>query len=171
MIALMFTAPASAADYSFPWFFNKTETTAPVESKKHDYPNTVTLYGAVNDASAKQVINEIHEKQDGTKNPLYLAINSMGGEVYAGLRIIDAIKLSKRPIYTVDVGVADSMAAWIFEFGKVRIMNPYSTLMYHYISGKHEGTLLAVASQIAYWLQVQEALNVQIAARTGLTVG
>lgn len=132
--------------------------------------DVITLYGKIDGASAAAVINQIHAKQhEGTKlQPLYLVIDSPGGEVQAGLRIIDAIQQSKRPIITVDVGLAASMAAYIFEHGHARMMNPHSTLMFHLASMGMASDLGRLDSQLQYTLKVMRGLNQQVATRSGI---
>jgi ATP-dependent Clp protease protease subunit len=94
--------------------------------------NTVTLYGEVNDSSAYQVIKKIHDLQDvDTDKPIVMFIDSGGGSVLSGLRIIDAMQASKRPVYTVVVGTAASMAAYIHQYGVKRYMLPHAILMFH----------------------------------------
>lgn len=170
-LALLLSVTSLAqADTSLPpWYYPTFLLGKPAQtSKSKTYPDTITLYGEVNKESAKDIINSIHEKQNKTKKPLFLVIDSRGGEVYAGLQIIDAIKMSERPVVTVIVGSADSMAAWIFEYGSVRLMNEHATLMFHYISGGFMGPIPNSASELNYWLGIMADLNAQTAKRSGM---
>ena len=62
-------------------------------------------------------------------------INSVGGSVLEGMAIYDAINNSSIIVNTRCIGVAASMAGVIFQAGKKRIMNDYSRLMIHGVSG------------------------------------
>ena len=67
------------------------------------------------------------------KKPITLQINSPGGEVTAGLAIIDTIRHAKCPVRTVVCGLAASMAAVIAACGTkgMRYITPNSEEMIH----------------------------------------
>ena len=71
---------------------------------------------------------------DWERKPIYLFINSFGGSVYNGLALVDIIKTSKTPIYTVALGSAMSMGLWIYSAGYKRLVGENATLMFHDIS-------------------------------------
>jgi len=93
--------------------------------------NSIALYGDIDNELAAKVIKRIHELQDGSENPIFICIDSNGGDVYAGLKIIDAMRASKRPIYTIAIGKAESMAIYIHQYGVKRYMLPHSFFMLH----------------------------------------
>lgn len=66
-------------------------------------------------------------------DPICLYINSGGGDVSAGLTIIDNMRLCKSPIHTLCYGMAASMAAVIFACGEKghRYILPHSEIMIH----------------------------------------
>jgi ATP-dependent Clp protease protease subunit len=130
--------------------------------------NAVTLYGAVTTESALKTIQQIRNLQDGSTTPIYLFIDSPGGEVFAGIKIVDAMQASKRPIYTVDIGMAASMAAWIESFGVKRYMLPHATLMYHNASGGVEGDVVRDRSQLDYLDKVILGMNSNVSKRSGV---
>ena len=63
--------------------------------------------------------------------PIKIYINSYGGSVTAGFAIIDAIKASKTPVYTINLGVCYSMAFMIFLAGDIRYATKNSSLLLH----------------------------------------
>lgn len=65
------------------------------------------------------------------KEPIYLHINSYGGSVYDGLALVDVIKQSKTPVYTVSIGSSMSMGLWLFLAGHKRLIGQNATLMFH----------------------------------------
>lgn len=65
------------------------------------------------------------------KKSIQIWINSPGGVVMDGYNIYSAILNTKTKVDTVNVGIAASIAAVIFQAGRNRIMSDYSLLMYH----------------------------------------
>lgn len=59
-------------------------------------------------------------KAPESREPIILYLSSHGGEVEAGLELIDAIEASITPIYTVTLGVAYSMGLYISIAGHKR---------------------------------------------------
>jgi ATP-dependent protease ClpP protease subunit len=60
-----------------------------------------------------------------------LFINTNGGNAYDALALIDIIKQSKTPIYTVALGWCMSAGLWIFTAGSRRLIGENATLMFH----------------------------------------
>lgn len=67
--------------------------------------------------------------------PIYLHINSYGGELQEGMAAVDAIRNSKIPIYTIIEGEAASAATFLSVAGKKRFMTENSVLLIHQLSG------------------------------------
>jgi ATP-dependent Clp protease protease subunit len=65
------------------------------------------------------------------REPIKLYINSNGGALTGGLKIIDAIQLSKTPVYTINTGMAYSAGFFIFITGKERFAYPNSSFLFH----------------------------------------
>lgn len=65
------------------------------------------------------------------RKPIKIFINSDGGSVIACLEIIDAITLSKTPIYTINIGIAASSGLDIFMVGHKRYCYPNATFLFH----------------------------------------
>jgi ATP-dependent Clp protease protease subunit len=72
-------------------------------------------------------------ESESEDEPIWIIIDSAGGEVQAGWTIYDAMNLSRCPIYTVCFGEAASIAAVIFANGDKghRYMLEHSKLMIH----------------------------------------
>lgn len=131
----------------------------------HASPAIVTLYGTVNEASAHQVISAIQAANRDTKNhdPIILYIDSGGGELFAGASIVDAMDASRRPVWTVDVRFAASMAAIIHSYGAKRYMLPRAVLMHHEASGGVEGSPAQMASRLASVSAIVEGFEKHVA--------
>ena len=65
------------------------------------------------------------------KRPIKLYINSPGGDIYEGFALIDAIRLSKTPVYTYNVGVCASMGFLIYIAGHKRFTFPHAMYLLH----------------------------------------
>ena len=61
------------------------------------------------------------------RKPILLYINSNGGSVPDGYALIDAIMISKTPVYTINQGYCYSMGFLIYIAGKRRFAMPNST--------------------------------------------
>jgi len=72
--------------------------------------------------------------------PLKIFINSNGGEFFAAIPIIDAIKNSKIPIHTYIEGIAASAASLISIVGHKRFITENSFMLIHELRGGVQGT-------------------------------
>lgn len=91
------------------------------------------------------------------KKCIKIWINSPGGIVMDGYNIYNAILKTKTKVDTVNVGIAASIAAVIFQAGRNRVMNEYALLMYHNPYGGNSEELKKMRISIAK----------MIASRTG----
>ena len=65
------------------------------------------------------------------RKPIRIYINSPGGDVTDGFAIVSAIKSSKTPIYTINIGQWSSAAFLIGISGHKRFSLPYATFLMH----------------------------------------
>ena len=82
--------------------------------------------------------SEIIEKAE--PKPLKIFINSNGGDVFAAIPIIDAIKNCSIPIYTYIEGMAASAASLISMVGHKRFITKNSFMLIHELRSGIEGT-------------------------------
>jgi ATP-dependent Clp endopeptidase proteolytic subunit ClpP len=73
--------------------------------------------------------------------PIYLWIQSYGGYVDPCMPVLDTIRNSKIPIYTVVNGYAASCGSLLSVVGKKRYMTASSTILIHQLSGGIRGTM------------------------------
>jgi ATP-dependent Clp protease protease subunit len=107
-------------------------------SRKHDPLSRIITLGEINNESActflkmlSEIQREDQNKEADKREPIKLMINSMGGAVYEGMGIIDAIETSVTPVHVYVYGMAMSMAFAIAASGHYRYASPRSTFMYH----------------------------------------
>ena len=65
------------------------------------------------------------------RKPILIYINSPGGSVSVGYSLIDAICLSKTPVYTINLALAASMGFLISIAGHKRYALPHSEFLMH----------------------------------------
>jgi ATP-dependent protease ClpP protease subunit len=73
--------------------------------------------------------------------PIYLHINSEGGNIPDALAAVDCIRNSKIPIYTIIEGKAASAATFLSVAGKKRFITENSVLLIHQLSSGMWGTM------------------------------
>ena len=65
------------------------------------------------------------------RQPIKVYIDSGGGDLMATFTIIDAIKLSKTPVYTINIGMAYSGGFFTFLAGHHRVCYKNSSFLFH----------------------------------------
>lgn len=75
----------------------------------------------------------------GAFNRILVFINSPGGAVDEGFSIIDTMMLLPIPVWTINIGIAESMGLSIFLAGERRFALPHSNFMAHSMS-YHRGS-------------------------------
>jgi len=88
------------------------------------------ISGEINDQIA-DYINTSLQVLASSDEPVYIYINSPGGEVSAGYSIIDQMELSPFDVVTIVRGQAGSMGAIIAIYGDKRYITRNSTVMIH----------------------------------------
>lgn len=71
------------------------------------------------------------EKPVEERQPIKLYIHSPGGYLTSAFSIIDSIKLSKTPVYTIAIGEVYSGGFFIFLAGHKKYTYPHTSFLYH----------------------------------------
>lgn len=100
-----------------------------------------------------------------------LYIQSPGGEVYAGLAIIDTMELIRCDVSTIAVGFTASMGTAILAAGQrgKRFALPSSTIHMHQALGGAQGQARDVQIQTDELLRLNRRMREMLADRTGRT--
>jgi ATP-dependent Clp protease protease subunit len=95
----------------------------------------ILLTGEITDQKADYICQRL-QAYAFNKLPVYIYINSAGGELGGGYAIIDTMELSPFPIYTIVRGTSASMAATITAYGTkgCRFITKNSTMFLHNIN-------------------------------------
>ncbi len=101
----------------------------------------VFLWGQVDDASAKHVIDRLMYLDSLSTYDIQLYINSPGGYVTSGFAIYDCIKSLNSQVSTICSGFAASMGSIILSAGTKgkRFIQPHARVMIHQPSGGARG--------------------------------
>ena len=100
--------------------------------------------------------DEKHNIPIEERKPIKIYIDSCGGSLSDTLTIIDSIKLSKTPVWTIALGCAYSGGFFTFISGHKRIAYPHASFLFHEGSTSNGGT----SSQFAnYAMFYQKLLN------------
>lgn len=146
-------------------------TTIPIDSKLFEMghifiENEITSESA--DAIKKQIMYLVYKSAD---KPIYIHINSLGGDINAGLVLYDILQDYADRIYLVCTGRACSMAAILLACGKIghRFMLPNSEAMIHepLIANQFSGNCSSIKATSMRLVSIKEKMNKILANHTG----
>lgn len=127
--------------------------------------NSISITGDITEASADRFVMDITSRRESVR---YIYIDSGGGSIEEGFRIIDAMRASGKK-FTCIASHAASMAFSIFQRCSVRLVTPSATLMQHLGSyGIKAGTTKNNQSAINHVMKQMKALDMGDAKRMGL---
>lgn len=86
-------------------------------------------------------------KPPASRKPIKLLLFNYGGSFDLEWALIDVIKTSKTPVWTINMGICASAAADIFIAGNKRLMMPNAKLMIHQGGAGFEGDAQKVFDQ------------------------
>ncbi len=133
----------------------------------------VFLGGPIDDTMANIVIAQLLFLQsEDPKKEISMYINSPGGQISAGMAIIDTMQHIKNDVSTVCVGMAASMAAVILSCGAKgkRYALPNSEIMIHQPLGGVEGQASDIEISAKRILKNRAVLNKMLSKNTGQTL-
>ena len=131
----------------------------------------ILLYGNIgnyDDIRSGDIVRELLEIE-ASYDKIDIRINSMGGEVYAGIAIFNAIRSSKADITLYIDGIAASIAGVIAASGKPVYMSRFARLMIHSVSGGCWGNKEDMRRCIDEIESLEETLSEIYAERSGKT--
>lgn len=129
------------------------------------------LYGEINDEggegmlASRDVVNELMWMDANYEN-MHIRINSIGGDVYPGIAIFNAIRQCKSNVTIYIDGIAASIAGVIALCGKHVEMSRYAQMMLHNVSGGCYGNKQDLQDMIATIVSLEDTLAEIISARS-----
>lgn len=132
----------------------------------------IFLTGEINESSAEAVILQLmYLEQEDPEREIHLYINSPGGKVQSGLMIYDVLQGMRCPVNLYCIGLAASMAAWIFSSGEKgrRFILPHARTMIHepMLQGGVGGGATSIRKLSDSIMETRDALNQLLAKHTG----
>jgi ATP-dependent Clp protease protease subunit len=118
----------------------------------------VFLWGMVNDANAKHVVERLLYLDSLNHDEIQLIINSPGGYVTSGFSIYDTMMQIKSPVATVCSGLAASMGSILLSAGARgrRMIQPHARVMIHQPSGGAQGQASSIEIQAREIIKTKE---------------
>ena len=159
LIALLFLATPTTS---------KLVETELIEFKKDNF---VSLRETINQDSSSRLLSKLNSIEN-KHNIIYLYINSPGGDVMAGLEIINYIKgLQNREKQIICIAHnAISMAFVVFQYCSARYILYSSTLMQHQMALGVKGKLYDINSRMSYLNSLEIKINQDQATRLQLSL-
>lgn len=133
----------------------------------------VFLGTAIDDSVADVVIAQLlFLESENPDKPIYIYINSPGGQVTSGLAIYDTMQYIKPDVSTICIGQAASMAAVLLAAGKTghRFALPHARVMMHQVLAGVQGQASDIEIHAKEILRVREDLNKILETHTGQTL-
>lgn len=91
-----------------------------------------------------EVAKALSEMTDMTPKPIYMHINSYGGDLLAVMAVVDAIENSKIPIHTIVEGCSASAGTLMSVVGHHRAMTKNSFMLIHQLSSSMSGKMAEI---------------------------
>ena len=162
-------------------FFNTEETSKEKTSDSANdqlmqkFLNTrqIILSGEVNKELAEKVIRQLLIlESDSASKPIYVYIDSPGGDVDAGFAIFDMIRFIKPPVYTIGMGLVASAGALILLAApkNYRLGLPNSHYLIHQPLSGIKGVATDIEIHAKEIEKIRTKINALIAEETGKDV-
>lgn len=132
---------------------------------------SILLYGEVSDegdegcVSSRQFVDELNYLESVYPH-IEIHINSVGGEVYPGIAIFNAIRRCKSDVTIYIDGIAASIAGVIALCGRRVEMSRYARIMLHNVSGGCYGNKEDLRNMIRELESLEDTIGEIIADRT-----
>ena len=117
----------------------------------------IVIGGEIDENLHNKVIESVSQLEYVSNEPIYMHINSFGGDVYSMLGIIDVMRMAKSKIITVCTGKAMSAAVPILAAGfkGERKIGKYATVMLHEVGSGSWGKLYEIKNDVKETERVQ----------------
>src|SRR5574344_1365303 len=132
----------------------------------------IILSGEVCKELAEKIVKQLLILEADSDKPIYVYIDSPGGDVDAGFAIFDTIRFINAPVYTVGMGLVASAASLILLASpkERRIALPNSHYLIHQPSSGMKGVATDIEIHAAELAKTRAKLNEIIAKETGKPV-
>jgi len=130
---------------------------------------SLLLSGEINKDSADKIIKDMLVLESEGNDPIWIFINSPGGDVDAGFAIYDMARFVSCPVYMVGMGLVASAAALILLAvpAERRIALPNSSYLIHQPLSEMRGNATEIEIHAQQLDKMKAKLNAIIAEATG----
>ncbi len=149
------------------------------KSKKAEMPDPLTekflktrqilLSGEINKELAEKIVRQLLILESDSSDPIYIYIDSPGGDVDAGFAIFDAIRFVNAPVYTIGMGLIASAGALILLAcpKERRLGLPHSRYLIHQPSSGLRGVATDIEIHAVEIANTKTIINKIISEETG----
>lgn len=102
--------------------------------------------------------------------PIKLVINCYGGDVFNGIGLVDVIRKSATPVFTIVISYACSMAFYIAALGDVRFAMPNSIFLNHDGQTFISNSSSKFRDEVKFMDRIDERLDKILASKSKLTI-
>lgn len=132
----------------------------------------IILSGEVCKELAEKIVKQLLILEADSDKPIYVYIDSPGGDVDAGFAIFDTIRFINAPVYTIGMGLVASAGALILLAApkERRLGFPNSHYLIHQPSSGMKGVATDIEIHAAEIAKTKEKINNIIAEETGTSL-
>lgn len=132
----------------------------------------ILLSGEIKEELAESINQQLLVMEADNHNPIYIYIDSPGGDVYAGFAIFDTIRFIDAPVHIIGAGLVASAAALILLAvpKERRVGLPNSSYLIHQPSSGMKGVATDIEIHAAELAKTRTKLNEIIAEQTGTSL-
>ena len=132
----------------------------------------IILSGEVCKELAEKIVKQLLILEADSDKPIYVYIDSPGGDVDAGFAIFDKIRFINAPVYTIGMGLVASAGALILLAApkERRLRFPNSHYLIHQPSSGMKGVATDIEIHAAEIAKTKEKINKIIAEETGTSL-
>ena len=130
----------------------------------------ILLSGEVNKELAEKICRELLVLEADSNKPIYVYIDSPGGDVDAGFAIFDTIRFINAPVYTVGMGLVASAGALILLASpkERRLGFPHSHYLIHQPMSGMQGVATDIEIHAIEMAKTKAQINQIISEETGV---
>lgn len=133
--------------------------------KKIEYVN---LVGDISYESAHGVINHLFQANKKA-DAIVLTMTTCGGDIYAGMSIVETMNFIQTPVFTYGLGFIGSMGVNIFLEGKQKFVSPNASFMIHESNVEYTGDFEKIQKTLEFEKYYDDYLNARIVKNTKFT--
>jgi ATP-dependent protease ClpP protease subunit len=108
---------------------------------------------------AERVIKNLHMLDSVNQEPITIIMNNLGGDVFHGMAIYDAIRNCKSKVIVKATGYVMSMGSLIFQAGDERLLSPNAVIMIHHGYDYQNNHVKTVRNWVEFGKRYDKILN------------